>query len=70
MQNNYNVGSQILGQNYNFQTMNPGRDQFIAGIGGNLVFSKSVSAYAVCNLINGDQKIFSQAISGGINWKF
>jgi outer membrane autotransporter protein len=70
MQNNYNVGSQILGQNYNFQTMNPGRDQFIAGFGGNLVFSKSVSAYAVANLINGDQKIFSQAISGGINWKF
>lgn len=70
MQNNYNVGSQILGQNYNFQTMNPGRDQFIAGIGGNLVFSKSISAYAVANLINGDQKIFSQAISGGINWKF
>lgn len=70
MQNNYNVGSQILGQNYNFQTMNPGRDQFIAGIGGNLVFSKSVSAYAVANLINGDQKIFSQAISGGINYKF
>ena len=70
MQNNYNVGSQILGQNYNFQTMNPGRDQFIAGFGGNLVLSKSISAYAIANLINGDQKIFSQAISGGINYKF
>ena len=70
LQNGYNLTSSILGQSYNYQTTNPGRDQYIAGIGGNLVLSKSISAYAVCNLINGDQKIFSQAISGGINWKF
>ena len=70
LQNGYNLTSSILGQSYNYQTTNPGRDQYIAGIGGNLVLSKSISAYAVCNLINGDQRIFSQAISGGINWKF
>jgi len=70
LQNGYNLSSSILGQSYNYQTTNPGRDQYIAGIGGNLVLSKSISAYAVCNLINGDQKIFSQAISGGVNWKF
>ncbi|MEY2905635.1 MAG: hypothetical protein RLZZ408_106 [Verrucomicrobiota bacterium] len=70
LQNGYNLTSSILGQSYNYQTTNPGRDQYIAGIGGNLVLSKSISAYAICNLINGDQRIFSQAISGGINWKF
>lgn len=70
LQNGYNLTSSILGQSYNYQTTNPGRDQYIAGIGGNLVLNKSISAYAICNLINGDQGIFSQAISGGINWKF
>lgn len=70
LQNGYNLTSSILGQSYNYQTTNPGRDQYIAGIGGNLVLNKSISAYAICNLINGDQRIFSQAISGGINWKF
>ena len=70
LQNGYNLTSSILGQSYNYNTTNPGRDQYIAGIGGNLVLTKSVSAYAICNLINGDQKIFSQAVSGGINWKF
>jgi len=70
LQNGYNLTSSIAGQSYNYQTTNPGRDQYIAGIGGNLVLSKSISAYAICNLINGDQGIFSQAISGGINWKF
>jgi uncharacterized protein with beta-barrel porin domain len=70
LQNGYNLSSSILGQSYNYQTTNPGRDQYIAGIGGNLVLNKSISAYAICNLINGDQGIFSQAISGGINWKF
>jgi hypothetical protein len=70
LQNGYNLTSSILGQSYDYQTTNPGRDQYIAGIGANLVLSKNISAYAICNLINGDQKIFSQAISGGINWKF
>jgi uncharacterized protein with beta-barrel porin domain len=70
LQNGYNMNASILGQSYNYQTTNAGRDQYIAGIGGNLVLNKSFSAYAICNLINGDQKIFSQAISGGINFKF
>ena len=70
LQNGYNLTSSIGGQSYNYQTTNAGRDQYIAGIGGNLVLNKSFSAYAICNLINGDQKIFSQAISGGINFKF
>lgn len=70
LQNGYNLSSSILGQSYNYQTTIAGRDQYIAGIGGNLVLSKSLSAYAICNLINGDQKIFSQAVSGGINFKF
>jgi outer membrane autotransporter protein len=70
LQNGYNLTSSILGQSYNYQTTNPGRDQYIAGVGGNLVLGKSISAYAICNLINGDQGVFSQAISGGINWKF
>lgn len=70
LQNGYNLNASILGQSYNYQTTNAGRDQYIAGIGGNLVLNKSFSAYAICNLINGDQKIFSQAISGGINFKF
>ena len=70
LQNGYGVNSSILGQSYNYQTTNAGRDQYIAGIGGNLVLTKSISAYAVCNLLNSDAQIFSQAISGGINWKF
>lgn len=70
LQNGYNLTSSILGQSYNYQTTNAGRDQFLAGFGGNLILSKSLSAYAICNLINSDAKIFSQAISGGINWKF
>jgi outer membrane autotransporter protein len=70
LQNGYNLNASILGQSYNYQTTNAGRDQYSAGIGGNLVLNKSFSAYAICNLINGDQKIFSQAISGGINFKF
>lgn len=70
LQNGYNLSSSILGQSYNYQTTNAGRDQYIAGIGGNLVLTKSLSAYAMCNLLNGDQKVFSQAISGGINLKF
>ncbi len=70
LQNGYNLTSSILGQSYNYQTTNPGRNQYIAGIGVNLLLSKNISAYAICNLINGDQKIFSQAVSGGINWKF
>jgi len=70
LQNGYNLNASILGQSYNYQTTNAGRDQYLAGIGGNLVLNKSFSAYAICNLINGDQKIFSQAISGGINFKF
>lgn len=70
LQNGYNLTSSILGQSYNYQTTNAGRDQYIAGIGGNLVLTKNISAYAICNLLNGDQKVFSQAISGGINLKF
>lgn len=70
LQNGYGVNSSILGQSYNYQTTNAGRDQYIAGIGGNLVLTKSLSAYAVCNLLNSDAQIFSQAISGGINLKF
>jgi len=70
LQNGYNVTSSILGESYNYGTTNPGRDQYIAGIGGNLVLTKNLSAYAVCNLINGDNKVFSQAVSGGINLKF
>lgn len=70
LQNGYNLTSSILGQSYNYQTTNAGRDQYIAGIGGNLVLTKSLSAYAICNLINSDAQIFSQAISGGINFKF
>jgi len=70
LQNGYGVNSSILGQNYNYQTTNAGRDQYIAGIGGNLLLTKSLSAYAVCNLINSDAQIFSQAISAGLNWKF
>jgi len=70
LQNGYNLSSSILGQSYNYQTTNAGRDQFIAGLGGNLILSKSLSAYAICNLINGDAKIFSQAISAGVNLKF
>ena len=70
LQNGYNLSSSILGQSYNYQTTNAGRDQFIAGFGGNLIFNKSLSAYAICNLINSDAKIFSQAISAGVNLKF
>jgi outer membrane autotransporter protein len=70
LQNGYNVTSSILGQSYNYNTTNAGRDQYIAGIGGNLVLTKSLSAYAICNLINSDAQIFSQAVSGGINFKF
>jgi uncharacterized protein with beta-barrel porin domain len=70
LQNGYNLSSSILGQSYNYQTTNAGRDQFIAGIGGNLIFFKSLSAYAICNLINSDAQIFSQAISAGVNMKF
>ena len=70
LQNGYNLSSSILGQSYNYQTTNAGRDQFIAGFGGNLILSKSLSAYAICNLINSDAKIFSQAISAGVNLKF
>ena len=70
LQKDYGVNSSILGQNYNYQTTNAGRDQYIAGIGGNLLLTKSLSAYAVCNLINSDAQIFSQAISAGLNLKF
>ncbi|MCX8492717.1 MAG: autotransporter outer membrane beta-barrel domain-containing protein [Chthoniobacterales bacterium] len=70
LQNGYNLSSSIGGQSYNYQTTNAGRDQFIAGIGGNLILSKSLSAYAICNLINSDAQIFSQAISAGVNLKF
>jgi uncharacterized protein with beta-barrel porin domain len=70
LQNGYNLSSSILGQSYNYQTTNAGRDQFIAGFGGNLIFNKSLSAYTICNLINSDAKIFSQAISAGVNLKF
>ncbi len=70
LQNGYNLTSSILGQSYNYQTTNAGRDQYIAGIGGNLVLTKSLSAYAICNLINSDAQVFSQAVSGGINFKF
>jgi uncharacterized protein with beta-barrel porin domain len=70
LQNGYNLSSSILGQSYNYQTTNAGRDQFIAGLGGNLIFNRSLSAYAICNLINSDAKIFSQAISAGVNLKF
>ena len=70
LQNGYNLNSSIGGQSYNYQTTNAGRDQYIAGIGGNLVLTKSLSAYAICNLINSDAQIFSQAVSGGINFKF
>lgn len=70
LQNGYNLSSSILGQSYNYQTTNAGRDQFIAGFGGNLIFNKSLSAYAICNLVNSDAKIFSQAISAGVNLKF
>ncbi len=70
LQNGYNLSSSILGQSYNYQTTNAGRNQFIAGFGGNLIFNKSLSAYAICNLVNSDAKIFSQAISAGVNLKF
>jgi outer membrane autotransporter protein len=70
LQNGYNLSASILGQSYNYQTVNAGRDQYIAGIGGNLVLTQSLSAYLVCNLINGDSKVFSQSVSGGINLKF
>ncbi|MEI6081617.1 MAG: autotransporter outer membrane beta-barrel domain-containing protein [Verrucomicrobiota bacterium] len=70
LQNGYNLSSSILGQSYNYQTTNAGRDQFIAGFGGNLIFNKCLSAYAICNLVNSDAKIFSQAISAGVNLKF
>jgi uncharacterized protein with beta-barrel porin domain len=70
LQNGYNLTSSILGQSYNYGTTSPGRDQYIAGIGGNLVLTRELSAYLVSNLINGDNKVFSQAISGGINLKF
>lgn len=70
LQNGYNLTSSILGQSYNYGTTNPGRDQYIAEIGGNLVLTKNLSAYAICNLVNGDSKVFSQSISGGINLKF
>ena len=70
LQNGYNLTSSIGGQSFGYQTSNSGRDQYIAGIGGNLLLTKNLSAYAVCNLINGDNKVFSQAVSGGINFKF
>ena len=70
LQNGYNLTSSIGGQSFGYQTANSGRDQYIAGIGGNLLLTKNLSAYAVCNLINGDNKVFSQAVSGGINLKF
>jgi outer membrane autotransporter protein len=70
LQNSYNLTSSILGKSYNYQTTNAGRDQYIAGMGGNLVLTKSLSAYAICNLINSDARVFSQAVSGGINFKF
>jgi outer membrane autotransporter protein len=70
LQNGYNLTSSIGSQSFGYQTANPGRDQYIAAIGGNLVITKSISTYAVCNLIHGDSQVFSQAISGGINWKF
>jgi outer membrane autotransporter protein len=70
LQNSYNLASSIGGYSFNYQTTNPGRDQYIAAIGGNLLLTKSLSAYAVCNLVNGDQRVFSQAVSGGVNFKF
>lgn len=70
LQNGYDLKSSILGENYTYSTTNAGRDQFIAGVGFNLVFGKNLSAFAICNLINSDAKIFSQAVSGGINIKF
>jgi outer membrane autotransporter protein len=70
LQNGYTFNASNQGENFAYNTSNPGRDQYIAGIGGNLVFTKNISAYAVCNLINGDSGVFSQAISAGVNFKF
>jgi outer membrane autotransporter protein len=70
LQNGYDLNASILGENYSYSTTNAGRDQFIAGVGFNLVFGNNVSAFAICNLINSDAKVFSQAVSGGINVKF
>lgn len=70
LQNGYNLNSTVLGQNYAYGTANPGRDQYLAGLGANLVLTRALAFYAVCNLINGDNRVFSQAVSGGINCRF
>ena len=70
LQNDYNLNAAIGGQSYTYQFTNPGRDQYIAAIGGNFVLNKNWSAYAVCNLVNGDMNVFSQSVSGGLNFKF
>lgn len=70
LQNGYNLGSSIMGQNFNYTTTNPGRDQYIATLGANLVITKNISLFAACNLINSDAKIFTQSIFGGLNYKF
>lgn len=70
LQNSYTFTSSILGQNFNYSTINPGRDQYIAGVGVNLIISKSISLFIVCNLVNGDSKTFTQSLFGGINYRF
>jgi len=70
LQDGYGLKASILNQSYTYKTTNPGRDQFIGGVGFNLVLGSNFSAYAICNLINSDAKVFSQAVSGGINVSF
>lgn len=70
LQDGYTLNYSFLGENIGYQTANSGRDQYIAALGGNLVITRSLSLYAVANLINGDAKVFTQSVSGGIQLKF
>ncbi len=70
LQNGYNLGSSIMSQNFNYTTTNPGRDQYIAVIGANLLLTKNITFYVACNLINSDSKVVTQSVVGGFNLKF